>query len=300
MKMTNYGGSNYGLFSGHRNSDRIEHHRRVCRVESRGRDMERVARVLQRVLRSHVVRLIVVSSVIVAAVWCSSALADDQHCYGMPPLSVDAGVAPTLAIVKPGDRARFVKGGEQAGCPSASAACAARAFVVGGDVVVVSATAGDYACATFTGPGPKAASTSGFLPRAQLAAPPPEAPINAATAWAGTWQSGDEQTITIHAKPDGRIVIQGDATWGGQDPERIKRGAVNAGNISAEVSIAGGVAAFTDDGGATKPFDVKLPDDSGVCRVKLWRLGPYLVAADNLGCGGMNVTFTGVYRKTGA
>ena len=28
-------------------------------------------------------------------------------------------------------------------------------------------------------------------------------------------------------------------------------------------------------------------------------IGPYLVAADNLGCGGMNVTFTGVYRKTG-
>jgi hypothetical protein len=254
----------------------------------------------QPVSRSHVVRLIAAAAGLVAAVWCFSAFADDNPCYGMPTLGVDADVAPYLAIVKPGDRARFVKGGEQAGCPNAGATCATRAFVVGGDAVVVSATAGDYACATFTGPGPKAVSTSGFLPRTQLGAPPPEAQVNASAAWAGAWQSGDEQTITIRPKPDGRIVIEGDATWGAHDPDRVKRGAVNAGNVSAEVSIAEGVAAFTMDGdGATKPFDLKLPDDSVVCRVKLWRLGPYLVAADNLGCGGMNVTFTGVYRKTG-
>ncbi len=244
-------------------------------------------------------RLMIAAAGMVAAVWCFSASADDRPCYGMPPLSVDAGVAPSLAIVKPGDRARFVKGSEQAGCPSANAACTTRAFVVAGDAVIISATAGQYACATFTGPGPKAASTSGFLPSAQLGAPPPEAPINASNAWAGTWRSGDEQTITIRPKPDGRIGIEGDATWGGHDPDRVKRGAVNAGNLSAEVSVADGVAAFTDDGdGATKPFDVKLPADAVACRVKLWRLGPYLVAADNLGCGGMNVTFTGVYRKT--
>jgi len=244
------------------------------------------------------VRLIKAAAGIVAAVWCCSALADDGPCYGMPALSVDAGVTPTLAIVKPGDRARFVKGGEQAGCPNASAACAGRAFVVGGDAVVVSTTAGDYACATFTGLGPKAISTSGFLPRAQLGAPSTEAPVNA-TTWAGEWRSGDEQTITIRRKPDGRMTIEGDATWGGHDPERVKRGAINAGNLGAEGTIADGVAAFTIDGdGTIKPIELKLPADSDACRAKLWRLGPYLVAADNLGCGGMNVTFTGVYRKT--
>ena len=94
-------------------------------------------------------------------------------------------------------------------------------------------------------------------------------------------------------------MIKGDATWGGHDPERVKRGAVTAGNLGAEGTIADGVAAFTIDGdGTIKPIDIKLPADSGVCFVKLWRLGPYLVAADNLGCGGLNVTFTGVYRKT--
>jgi hypothetical protein len=126
--------------------------------------------------------LIAAAAGIIGAVWCFSAFADERPCYGMPPLSVDAGVVPHLAIVKPGDRARFVRSGEQAGCPNASAACATRAFVLGGDAVVILATAGDYACATFTGPGPKATSTSGFLPRAQLGVPPPEAPVNSSTA----------------------------------------------------------------------------------------------------------------------
>ena len=239
----------------------------------------------------------IVAAVGIAVSWCSSAWADDQPCYGMPALSVDAGAVPHLATVTPGDRARFVKGSEQAGCPNGSAACAMRAFVVGGDAVVVTATAGDYACVTFTGPGPKAVSTSGLLLRARLGVPSPETPVNLSAAWAGTWRSGDEQTITIQPKPDGRIVVNGEASWGGHDPDRVKRGGVNVGDLAAEVSIDGGVVAFAiDDDGTTKPFD-KLPADSDVCRVKLWRLGPYLVAADNLRCGGMNVTFTGVYRK---
>ena len=31
---------------------------------------------------------------------------------GVPALNVDASVVPSLAIAKPGDRARFVKGGD--------------------------------------------------------------------------------------------------------------------------------------------------------------------------------------------
>jgi hypothetical protein len=145
---------------------------------------------------------------------------------------------------------------------------------------------------------PKAVSTSGFLPRAQLAAPLQETPVNVSAAWAGEWRSGDEQTITIKPKSDGRIAIKGEATWGAHDPERVKRGGVNAGAIEADVSIADGAAAFAmDDDGTTKPFEFKGPKDDDICRVKLWRLGPYLVVVDNVRCGGMNVTFAGIYRK---
>ena len=242
-------------------------------------------------------RVFAAATGLVAVFWSLSALAEGQPCYGVPALA-DSEVAPQLALVTPKGRTHFVKGSEQAGCPGAGAACAMGAFVVGGDAVITSITSGEYACATFTGPAPKAVSTSGFLPRTQLGAPLSQPSVNTAAAWAGAWHSGDEQTITIKPKGDGHIAIAGEATWGMHDPERVKRGGVNVGEIEAELSIADGVAAFAiDNDGSTKPIDLKPADNSDVCRVKLWRLGPYLVAADNMRCGGMNVTFTGVYRK---
>ena len=33
------------------------------------------------------------------------------------------------------------------------------------------------------------------------------------------------------------------------------------------------------------------------CVVKLHRRGPYLVASDNNNCGGLNVSFNGIYTK---
>jgi hypothetical protein len=242
-------------------------------------------------------RLLPAATGLIAVFWSVSAWAEGRLCYGVPVLAVGE-VVPKLAIVMPRVRTHFVKGGEQTGCPGASAACAMGAFLVGGDAVVISTTSGDYDCATFTGPAPKAVSTSGFLLRTQLGAPPSQPPINASAAGAGEWRSGDEQTITIKPRGDDRIAIEGGATWGGHDPERVKRGGVNAGEIEAEMAIVDGAAAFAiDDDGPAKPFDFKRPDDRDVCRVKLWRLGPYLVAQDNVRCGGMNVTFTGVYRK---
>ena len=242
-------------------------------------------------------RVFAAATGLVAVFWSLSALAEGQPCYGVPALA-DSEAAPQLAIVTPKGRTHFVKGSEQAGCPGASAACAMGAFVVGGDAVVVSTTSGDYACATFTGPAPKAVTTSGFLPRAQLGAPLSQPPVNAASAWAGEWRSSDEQTLKIKPKGDNQIAIAGEASWGAHNPERVKRGGVNVGEIEVEVAIADGAAAFAIDGdGPAKPFDFKRPDNGDVCRLKLWRLGPYLVVVDNVSCGGMNVTFTGVYRK---
>ncbi len=46
--------------------------------------------------------------------------------------------------------------------------------------------------------------------------------------------------------------------------------------------------------GYTVVFAGKDPAD---CRVTLTLLPPFLLAGDNMNCGGMNVSFTGVYRK---
>lgn len=202
--------------------------------------------------------------------------------------------APRLQTIVPGpDRVHFIKSAAlQPGCPNDTAACATRRYLVAKDLVVVTGVQGGYACATFTGPAPKFATTSGLLPTGALT----DAAASAVD-WRGTWRSGDEQEIDIRPAAGGAITIEGNATFGGSDPERVARGAVNAGQIGATLTPADGKAAFSasDDGkGASYDAD---PGDDSVCRVRLWRVGPYLVAADNLMCGGMNVTFTGVYRR---
>ena len=45
----------------------------------------------------------------------------------------------------------------------------------------------------------------------------------------------------------------------------------------------------------TLPFTAGEPGD---CRIRLRLLPPFLLAEDNMNCGGMNVSFTTVYRRT--
>ncbi|HRE22601.1 MAG TPA: hypothetical protein PKW21_16460 [Rhabdaerophilum sp.] len=44
----------------------------------------------------------------------------------------------------------------------------------------------------------------------------------------------------------------------------------------------------------TKPWD---ETDRSECRARLQLVGRYLVVEDNVGCGGANVSFTGVYIR---
>lgn len=228
--------------------------------------------------------------------------AQAAECHGMPPLSIDGTATPRLQVVRPGAaRVPFVGGSDiDPACPAAIARCARKAFVVPGDAVIVTAISGAYACAAFTGPAPKAAATVGWLPRAMLVEAARDTTARAPADWAGTWRSGPEQEIRIRPGGGGQIVVAGDATFGGSDPERVRRGGVNVGEIAGTSAVENGTAAFAfGDDGTTRPFDAKRPEGADLCRVRLWRLGRYLVAADNMMCGGMNVTFTGVYRRAG-
>jgi hypothetical protein len=96
------------------------------------------------------------------------------------------------------------------------------------------------------------------------------------------------------------MVLDGDATFGADDPARVQRGAVNTGDFSAIVAPASGYLGFLiGDKGEALPFDAQLAKEKAMCGLRMWRTGPYLVVADNLQCGGNNVTFTGVYRRHG-
>ena len=88
----------------------------------------------------------------------------------------------------------------------------------------------------------------------------------------------DKSTISILGMISGRLNIKGDAIWIGQN-----QGQVNTGEMRgvASVSPVGNEAQFDMDG----------------CEAKLILRGDALTVANESGCGGMNVSFNGSYRR---
>jgi hypothetical protein len=110
----------------------------------------------------------------------------------------------------------------------------------------------------------------------------------------GNWQA-PEKSIVIrrNASSDG-LDLTGSATWGGQDPDRVKRGAVNTGAFEAMAKPNGSSLAFTVGVWETLPYDKSTDAD---CSVRLRLLESFLLVQDNGRCGGMNVSFSGAYNK---
>lgn len=235
--------------------------------------------------------------VLLCALWGGPSLAEDTGCfhfgYDLDTLGANDAV-PLGRINDRTPRTNFVKREElQKGCPSADAKCQEKSYLVPGDEVIVTGSKADFVCVSYV--DGKGRVTDGWLPRAAVTVvqnPPPVQPRD----WVGQWQSGPEQTIVIKpaSKPD-QLTIKGDATWGAFDPERVKRGGVNIGELEGESAPEGVNLSFGMGENGTVAFDKA---DDADCKVQMRRLGGYLLAKDNGMCGGHNVSFTGVYRRS--
>jgi hypothetical protein len=245
-------------------------------------------------IRKHKVKAIALAAF--GALWADPSLAEGTDCfsYGYE----DPGRSVTGPVVlgrvnNQSPRVNFLKTSIlKAGCPNLSAACRDKAYLVPGDEVVVIGTKDDFVCASYASKNGRV--TDGWLPRSAISIVQDQPPVNAKD-WIGRWQSGSEQTIVIEQiDKTGSLSIKGDATWGASDPERVKRGAVNIGSLEGETTADGAVLSFAMGENGTLPFDQA---DELDCKVRMQRLGPYLLAKDNNNCGGMNVSFTSVYRR---
>jgi len=232
--------------------------------------------------------------VLLGVMGAGPALAQGAECsfyFGAENFDADDAVAlGRINALSP--RTNFVKSAAiRKGCPDGSAACRDKPYLVPGDEVVLIGGGDAFVCASFV--GAKGQATEGFLPRAALTLVPNQ-PI-AAESWVGRWRGSPEQDIVIEkgAGQDG-LKVKGDATYGALDPERVKRGAVNLGSLEGEAPLRGATLSFAMGENGTIAFD---KGDEYECKVRLRRLGPYLLVKDNNMCGGMNVTFTGVYRR---
>ncbi|KAF0222466.1 MAG: hypothetical protein FD176_2645 [Rhodospirillaceae bacterium] len=164
-----------------------------------------------------------------------------------------------------GGRAYFHNGGD--GCPSE--ACRRKAYVIAGDIVLVGSTSTDWTCVAFV--GAKGAIT-GWIAKDQLALTATN-PNPSLAAWGGEWKSG-RNSLSIQAQNGGSISVDGLALWGDGPAPR-----------TGEVQ------------GAATPAGVRASVKDGACQVTLTLADDWLIASDNQQCGGLNVTFSGVYRR---
>lgn len=210
--------------------------------------------------------------------------ASDERVYFIKSSKLDQDYAPELRNVI------------AANCPSAEEACRRKAYLVEGDAVLISRTHQDFSCATFVGSNGK--STTGWLPTAQLGAVDHQPLLSA--DWVGDWKSEPNSAdLSIRALEDGRLEISGTAYYGMHDPERVARGAIHTGEVEpTEVSLSGATLVFESGIGniAWESFD-ELANDSR-CALILQRMGSALLVQDNNQCGGMNVSFSGLYTRS--
>ncbi|MGA2893197.1 MAG: hypothetical protein ABSE22_10025 [Xanthobacteraceae bacterium] len=220
----------------------------------------------------------------------SPALADEKpgDCLG-----VDFDAQHPIAIgkiVTDKPHVNFIKSGwEDAACPADGASCSAQAYLVPGDLVLLGKSFSSennavYTCASYqSAEDRKQRWTNGWLPAASLAAVTPvAAPVRA--DWIGAWvHAGGE--IDIAGAGEGSLKIHGEAIYrAAQD--------VHNGVIDATAKPAQGLLAFADDGRVAVD---KAGADS--CLVRMRRVEALLVVEDNGNCGGVDVTFTGFYRR---
>jgi hypothetical protein len=171
--------------------------------------------------------------------------------------------------------------------------CARKAFVLKGDALIVHKRAAGFVDAEYV--NAKGVATRGWLRATDLMADP--GPKQAPSFWTGDWKRIEADIAIRPGAKAGTLSITGDALWGSLDPERIKRGAVNIGEIQGVVAPKGFNLSFAMGENGTLPF--AEVDEYG-CAVRMRLLPPYLLVEDNYRCGGMNVSFSGTYVRKAA
>jgi hypothetical protein len=150
-------------------------------------------------------------------------------------------------------------------------------YVIPGDEVIVGARSGDAICVAKPS---RLGDTAGWVTEYQIALEPtPPAP---ASAWVGHWRQAGGDAIDLKLRA-GVLAVSGAACWPACDtPPGKQTYGPHVGDLDGSGTPSNGRLAI---GGA---------DD---CAAEMWLVGTYLVVFDNMGCGGMNVSFTGVYQR---
>ncbi len=151
-----------------------------------------------------------------------------------------------------------------------------RTWVVGGDELIVNRSYRGYSCAWFISRAGK--TTVGWVVTSDLSFR--ETVRDASESdWLGRWTYGENEIEFTSNKLAGYLNVTGTAIWKGLGDN------VHVGELDGRYEPKNGVITYSDG------------DDEFDCRARLQLLGRYLIVADNLKCGGVNVSFNGVYTR---
>jgi hypothetical protein len=186
------------------------------------------------------------------------------------------------------------------GRPCPAVACSLRAYVLKGDELLTGRRLGAWRCAWFKPRAPQSGFGSVGWLRDDALTPVPFAASPALSAWVGRWVRdrpfGLETSLNVRPAPGGRLKVKGSSLFAHSRAD-VDRGAVNDGEIDDVVDVHGRLAGLLIPGprGASRSMEPETYKFE--CRFGMALLGDRLFVADDTACGGLNVSFTGVYRR---
>ncbi|GGK96330.1 hypothetical protein [Deinococcus radiotolerans] len=142
-----------------------------------------------------------------------------------------------------------------------------RAYVVKDDLLLQGPAVNGRRCSYFV-KGGAPTGVGGYL-NTMLMRNLPTSP-----ALSGTW-AAERAQLNVTKTAAGAWTVSGNAT------APTAGGSVNTGELGGPVARQGDAWRYAVDG----------------CTLSLWPVGPWLVAQDNGACGGLNVTFGGLYTR---
>ncbi len=178
----------------------------------------------------------------------------------------------SIAVVTPKGRAYFFS--DERDCPNGKN-CRLRSYLVPRDEVIVSRKFRGFACVWYQ--PKKGYETVGWIEESRLRFKTDDV---SADSWVGNWTYYDNSIEIKAGARSGEFVVKGTAIWKGLGDN------VHVGELDGGAGLSDGELRYGYD---------DTPDD---CRVRFRKAGNYLVVSDNMNCGGANVTFTGIYKRS--
>lgn len=165
---------------------------------------------------------------------------------------------------------------DEENCPGGNN-CREKSYVIAGDEVIVSRNYGKYTCSWFQ--PKKGSETVGWILSEKLEFIETNA-TPTIKDWIGKWNFYSDFIEIAESKTKGFLDVTGSAIWKGLGDN------VHIGELDHKAKPSGN--------------ELKLGEtDAGEydCKVTMRLIEKFLIASDNFNCGGVNVTFSGVYKK---